>query len=114
MKTLRVTVALAAALLAGCTSGTYVSDSQRTGFQTGVTTETQVLGELGAPSSTASLVGGGKRDVYTYYDDSLRPIGYFPLLGLIAGDSWPHTTTVNFDFNTQGVLVATDSRRTRG
>ena len=113
MKTPTLPAALAIALLAGCTSGTYVSDTQRSGFQTGVATETQVQAELGPPSSTASLVGGGKRDVYTYHSDDSFPVDLFPLLALAVGSPWPHTTTLNFDFNPQGVLVASQATRTR-
>ena len=113
MKRLRLTAALAAMLLAGCTSGTYVSQDQQSGFQKGVTTQAQVEAELGTPTSTGSLVSGGHRDVYVYHDDSSRPLGYVPLLGLVA-TGWPHTTTVNFDFNTQGVLIDSTSRTVRG
>jgi outer membrane protein assembly factor BamE (lipoprotein component of BamABCDE complex) len=114
MKTLPLTAALAALLLAGCTSGTQVSDNDRAQFQTGVTTKAQVEAALGAPDQTATLVGGGTRDVYAYHSGDSRPIDYVPLLALVAGGGWQHTTTVNFDFNTQGVLVASDSTRQRG
>ncbi len=114
MKTLSLTVALAATLLAGCASGTYVSDDARTQFQTGTTTKAQVEAALGAPDKTATLVGGGTRDIYEYHSGDSRPIDYFPLVALVAGGGWAHTQTVDFDFDTQGVLVATDSRRVRG
>jgi outer membrane protein assembly factor BamE (lipoprotein component of BamABCDE complex) len=106
--------ALAAALLAGCASGTYVSDGDRTQFQAGTTTKAQVEAALGAPDKTASLVGGGTRDIYEYHSGNVRPIDYVPLLALATGTHWPHNTTVDFDFDPQGVLVATDSRRMRG
>ena len=115
MKTFHLTTAvLATALLAGCASGTQVSDEQHSQFQTGTTTRAQVEAALGAPDKTATLVGGGTRDIYEYHSGDSRPIDYFPLLALVAGGHWAHTTTVNFDFNTQGVLVATDSKRVRG
>ena len=114
MKTPILTAMLAAALLAGCTSGTYVGDDRRSGFQAGVATETQIQAEFGPPTSTASLVGGGKRDVYTYYSDDSFPVDVFPLLALAVGSPWPHTTVVNFDFNPQGVLIASQATRTRG
>jgi hypothetical protein len=110
----RLTVALAAVLLTGCTSGTYVSDEARGQFQTGTTTKAQVEAALGAPDKTATLVGGGTRDIYEYHSGDSRPIDYVPLLALVAGGGWQHTTTVDFDFNTQGVLVASDSTRIRG
>jgi hypothetical protein len=114
MKTLSLSCALAATLLAGCASGTRVSDEQRSQFQTGTTTRAQVEAALGAPDKVATLVGGGTRDIYEYHSGDSRPIDYVPLLALVAGGGWQHTTTVDFDFDTQGVLVATDSRRTRG
>ena len=114
MNTSRLTVLLAAVLLAGCTSGTQVTDEQRGQFQNGVTTKAQVEAALGAPDRTATLVGGGTRDIYEYHSGDSRPIDYVPLLALVAGGGWQHTTTVDFDFNPQGVLVASDSTRQRG
>jgi hypothetical protein len=114
MKTSILTCALAAALLAGCASGTYVSDGDRGQFQAGTTTKAQVEAALGAPDKTASLVGGGTRDIYEYHSGDWRPADYLPLLALATGTHWAHTTTVDFDFNTQGILVATDSKRVRG
>jgi outer membrane protein assembly factor BamE (lipoprotein component of BamABCDE complex) len=115
MKTLSLTTAaFAATLLAGCASGTYVSDDARTQFQAGTTTRAQVEAALGAPDKTATLVGGGMRDIYEYHSGDSRPVDYVPLLALAVGGHWAHTQTVDFDFNTQGVLVATDSRRVRG
>ena len=114
MKALSLTAVLAATILAGCASGTEVSDDQRNQFQTGTTTRAQVEAALGAPDRTASLVGGGTRDIYEYHSGNWRPVDYVPLLALATGTHWAHTTTVDFDFNTQGVLVATDSKRQRG
>ena len=117
MKTSHLTVLLvSAALLAGCTSGTYVSDNERGQFQKGTTTAAQVENTLGAPTSTASLVGGGKRDSYVYVDDAARPLDYLviPPVSLFVNGGWQHTTTVNFDFDAQGVLVDTNSRRMKG
>ena|ERR1700761_3777390 len=116
MKAPHLTIVLGAALLAGCTSGTYVSDNDRAQFQKGTTTVAQVESTLGAPSYTASLVGGGKRDSYVYVDDSARPLDYLviPPISLFVNGGWQHTTTVNFDFDAQGVLVDTSSRRMKG
>ena len=114
MNTFRLPVLLAAVLLAGCASGTSVSEDQRSQFQTGVTTKAQVEATLGAPDKTATLVGGGTRDIYEYHSGNVRPVDYVPLLALAAGTHWAHTTTVDFDFNPQGILVATDSKRERG
>jgi hypothetical protein len=116
MKTLSLTIVFSTLLLAGCTSGTYVSDSERGQFQKGTTTIAQVESTLGAPTSTASLVGGGKRDSYVYVDDGARPLDYvvIPPVSLFVNGGWRHTTTVNFDFDAQGVLVDTSSRRVKG
>jgi hypothetical protein len=114
MNTSRLTVLLVAALLAGCTTGTQVTDEQRGQFQNGVTTKAQVEAALGAPDKTATLVGGGTRDIYEYHSGDSRPIDYVPLLALVAGGGWQHTTTVDFDFSPQGLLVASDSTRMRG
>lgn len=95
---------LTALLLAGCASGTYVSKEDAGRFQKGVTTEDQVVAALGQPDAKAELIDGGHRDSYIRVVDGETPIDYFPLVALVAAPSYGHTTTVNFDFDSKGVL----------
>jgi len=104
MKTFALSAALAALALAGCTSGTMISKEQSARFQVGTTTEQQVLAQLGAPDAKADLIDGGHRDSYIRETGGETPIDYVPLIALVAAPAYGHTTTVNFDFDANGVL----------
>jgi len=97
--------AVATLALAGCASGTFVSKESSAQFQKGTTTEQQVLAQLGEPDAKAELINGGRRDSYIYNAGGPNPIDYIPLLALVTESGYEHTTTVNFDFNAQGVLI---------
>jgi outer membrane protein assembly factor BamE (lipoprotein component of BamABCDE complex) len=104
MKTFALAAAFATLALAGCTSGTFVSKEQSAQFQVGTTTEQQVLAQLGQPDAKAELINGGHRDSYVRVVDGETPIDYVPLVALAAAPRYGHTTTVNFDFDANGVL----------
>lgn len=109
MKPILVLAGLSALLLAGCASGTYVSEDTRTGFQNGTTTEQQVVAELGQPQQSGVTVAGGKSDTYTWLSGE-TPIDSVPIVALVAGPDSEYVT-VTFEFNAQGVLM--NSRATR-
>jgi outer membrane protein assembly factor BamE (lipoprotein component of BamABCDE complex) len=113
MKTLAIAAALCAFGLTGCASGTYVSKDDSAQFQKGVTTEQQVLAQLGEPDAKAELINGGRRDSYIYNSGGPNPVDYIPLIALATESGYEHTTTVNFDFNAQGVLVNVNRFRER-
>lgn len=97
-------IAAAVLALAGCTSGTFVSKEQSAQFQVGTTTEQQVLAALGQPDAKADLINGGHRDSYIRVIEGETPIDHVPLVALVAAPHYGHTTTVNFDFDANGVL----------
>ena len=113
MKSLAVAAALSAFALAGCATGTFVSKEDSAQFQKGVTTEQQVLAALGEPDAKAELINGGRRDSYIHNSGGPNPVDYIPLLALATESGYEHTTTVNFDFNAQGVLVDVSRYRER-
>lgn len=102
-----------ALLLAGCTSGTYVSKDSAAQFQVGVTTEQQVVAALGQPDAKAELVNGEHRDSYIHVSGGASPIDYVPLVALAVSPGFQHTTTVDFDFDAQGVLRSVNRMRER-
>mgnify|MGYP001544786662 CR=1 FL=1 len=102
---LSAAAAIAALALTGCASGTYVSKESAAQFQKGTTTEQQVLAQLGEPDAKAELINGGRRDIYIYNAGGPNPVDYIPLIALVTESGYEHTTTVNFDFNAQGVLI---------
>jgi outer membrane protein assembly factor BamE (lipoprotein component of BamABCDE complex) len=106
MKPFALTAAAIAALaLAGCASGTFVSKQSSAQFQKGTTTEQQVLAQLGEPNAKAELINGGRRDIYIYNAGGPNPVDHIPFLAMLIESGYEHTTTVNFDFNAQGVLI---------
>jgi outer membrane protein assembly factor BamE (lipoprotein component of BamABCDE complex) len=114
MKLFALSVAAIAALaLAGCASGTFVSKESAAQFQKGTTTEHQVLAQLGEPNAKAELINGGRRDIYIYNSGGPNPVDYVPLLALATESGYEHTTTVNFDFDAQGVLIDVSRFRER-
>ncbi|HWA29690.1 MAG TPA: hypothetical protein VG867_01270, partial [Rhizomicrobium sp.] len=104
MKPVIAAAGFAALLLAGCTSGTYVSREDAGQFQKGTTTEDQVVAALGQPDAKADLIDGGHRDSYVRVIDGETPIDYVPLVAWVVAPRYGHTTTVNFDFDAKGVL----------
>ena len=104
MKTFAIAAAAITLALAGCTSGTYVSKEDGAQFQKGTTTEQQVLAQLGQPDAKAELIDGGHRDSYIRVVEGETPIDYVPLVALVAAPHYGRTTTVNFDFDANGVL----------
>lgn len=113
MKTLAIAAVLSAFALAGCASGTFVSKDDGAQFQKGVTTEQQVLAALGEPNAKAELINGGRRDSYIYNSGGPNPVDYIPIIALVTESGYEHTTTVNFDFNAQGVLIDVSRYRER-
>ena len=113
MKTSVAIAGVAALLLSGCASGTYVSKEDAGQFRAGVTTEQQVIAALGQPDAKADLVNGGHRDSYIHTGGGASPIDYVPLLALAVSPGFAHTTTVDFDFDTQGVLRSVNRTRER-
>ena len=106
MKPFALTAAAIAALaLSGCASGTFVSKESSAQFQKGTTTEQQVLAQLGEPDAKAELINGGRRDIYIYNSGGPNPVDSIPFLAMLTESGYEHTTTVNFDFNAQGVLI---------
>jgi hypothetical protein len=109
MKPLLVLAGFSALLLAGCASGTYVSEDTRTGFQNGTTTEQQVIADIGQPQQTGLTVAGGKSDTYTWLSGE-TPVDYVPIVSLLVGPDSEYVT-VTFEYNAQGVLVDSKARR---
>ena len=103
-------LAFSALILAGCVSGgTKVTESDISGFQKGVTTESQVIAKLGRPTATSVTDTGIRIDVYAYVHASPKAIDFVPIVGSIAGGANANSTTVTFTFNNAGILTAYSS-----
>lgn len=98
-------LALSAVILAGCVSGgTKVTESDISGFQKGVTTESQVIAKLGRPTATSVTDTGTRIDVYAYVHSSPKAVDFVPIVGPLAGGANATSTAVTFTFDKDGVL----------
>jgi PDZ domain len=92
--------------LAGCaSSGTELKDSQLTQFQKGVTTESDVLRALGAPTATSSNSDGSAVLVYAGAHAQAKAASFIPIVGLFAGGSTAEATSVAFRFGPDHRLI---------
>lgn len=100
-------LAASAVILAGCvSSGTKVTETDISGFQKGVTTESQVIAKLGPPTATSVTDAGVRIDVYSYVHASPKAVDFVPVVGVFAGGANATATTVSFTFDKNGVLTA--------
>jgi hypothetical protein len=103
-------VASLGCIMAGCvSSGTKVTADQQAAFQSGTTTEAQIIAKLGQPNNIATLSDGSKMDSYTHIAASANAINYVPIVGLFAGGAKSTTDSVMFTFDPQGILKSTTS-----
>ena len=77
-----------ALLMAGCnTTGTNVSDETLAGFTAGQTTRSEVIGQLGKPSTDLERQDGTHTVVYEYEQYRTKPDAFVPFLGVFSDDS---------------------------
>lgn len=99
-------LAASALILAGCVSGgTKVTEGDISGFQKGVTTESQVIAKLGPPNATSVTDTGVRIDVYTYVRTSPKAVDFVPIVGVLAGGANATATSVSFTFDKNGILT---------
>ena len=101
------TFALAALLvtLTGCYSvGAQVNEGQLAGFEKGKTTYSQVVAQLGPPTSEQVSSEGGRTVSWTYVQIKTRPESFIPLVGPFIGGADMKSNMVTMRFDGQGVL----------
>lgn len=92
-------------VLCGCIStGTKVTDDQMMKFQKGVTTESQVIAQLGQPNGTQRASDGTITDTYMYVHATPDAVDFIPVVGLLAGGATGKSNTVIFIFTPDRVL----------
>lgn len=97
----RTATALLALLAASVSAGPGMAAS----YQAGVTTEDDVLRQLGQPDSFSLQPDGSV--VYGYrVECPAGVLGYVPILGLIADDALTGWTTVTFTFDPSTKLTS--------
>ena len=90
---------LALSLAACASSGTGVKDSQQRRFQTGVTTEDDVLRALGPPTAVSSTSDGSAVLAYSGAHARAKAASFIPMVGISPGGATAEATSVAFRFD---------------
>jgi cytochrome oxidase Cu insertion factor (SCO1/SenC/PrrC family) len=99
-----------AALLAGCAAaGVQVSDQQAQSFQVGRATYTEVVAQLGQPTTVTTSTNGRRVAVYSYAAMSARLQNFIPYIGPFVAGYDTKSSAVVFTFDARGVLRETSS-----
>lgn len=106
----RLIALVACAVLAGCAaSGVKVSDEQAQSFVVGKSTYADVVGALGAPTTTSTSSNGMRVAVYSYAAVQSRPQNFLPYIGPLVAGYDSSSSAVTFTFDARGVLANTTS-----
>ena len=101
-------LALAALLvtLTGCYSvGAQVNEDQLAGFEKGRTTYSDIVSQLGPPTSQSVNSEGGRTASWLYAEVmKSRPESFIPLIGPFIGGADMKSNMVTMSFDGQGVL----------
>ena len=100
-------LALAALLvtLTGCYSvGAQVNEGQLAGFEKGRTTYSEIVAQLGLPTSQSVNSEGGRTASWLYAEVKSRPESFIPLIGPFIGGADMKSNMVTMRFDGQGVL----------
>lgn len=95
---------LTTALLAGCAaSGVQISQDAALQFKEGVTTEAEILGKMGRPT-TVVVSGDTKMLGYSGMQYQVKGATFIPIVGAFAGGSDYNLTSVTYQIGADGVL----------
>lgn len=93
-------------LLSGCVAtGVQVSNEQAAAFQKGVSTQAEVIGKLGNPTSTTVLPNGERQLMYIYTQAQARPSSFIPIVGALVGGADSKSTIAIFRFGSDSKLM---------
>ena len=102
----RVGILTAVFVLSGCaTSGKEVTQEQMAQFHRGTTTVQDVIGKLGAPTSSMITADGKRMLMYSFAHVQMRAASMIPIVGIFAGGADMRTSYVTFTFDSSGKLV---------
>jgi outer membrane protein assembly factor BamE (lipoprotein component of BamABCDE complex) len=110
MRSSGIAAAIAASLLVGCAaSGVQVSEQQAQSFQVGRSTYSDVLSQLGDPTTSTVDSKGTRIAVYSYAAVQSRPQNFIPYIGPLVSGYDTKSSAVTFTFDQRGVLTNTSS-----
>ncbi|WP_454735837.1 hypothetical protein [Cupriavidus necator] len=92
-------------MLGACVStGVDVKPEQMSHFMLGFSTLDDVTGQLGKPTSQATLGNGSTILVYSFATSMSRPESFIPFIGPLFSGGEIRSSTVLFEFDENGVL----------
>jgi len=99
-------LAIAAMIFVGCaSSGVKVTEDQTSSFVKGQTTRAQVIQALGNPTSQTKMSDGTRIISYSYARARTRPTTFIPIVGLFAGGTDTHGSSVTLSFDANDKLI---------
>jgi hypothetical protein len=91
--------------ISGCASaGREFDQAQVDHFQTGHTTEAEVISTMGQPNAYSSGLAGQHVLIYTYAHTQVRAATFVPVVGMFAGGADTASQSASFTFSANGVL----------
>lgn len=105
MKTMFVVLAVILALSGCAATGVQVKPEQLTSFQTGITTEAEVVQVLGKPQTLMSSSDGTRILAYAFLQYQIKGASFIPIVGLFAGGSDMKTSSTVFTFDKAGKML---------
>jgi len=92
--------------LVGCaTVGVNVTEGQADNFVKGVTTQQEIVAELGPPSVQTKMPDGSVTLVYSYAEARVSPASFIPFVGVFAGSTDTKSNSVSFTIDPSGKYV---------
>lgn len=99
--------------LGGCAAtGVKVSEDQARSFRVGSSTYSEVVGQLGAPTTTSFTSSGIQIASYSYATVAARPQNFIPYIGPFVSGYDTSASAVTFTFNANGILTNMASTHT--
>jgi len=100
--------------LPGCSSsGVYVSEEQISQYQRGETHISDVIQELGQPTTRSVNDKGETTIMYIYSEATVRPETFIPYVGGLVGGTDSRSNAVSLIFNQEGVMQSYSSSGTQ-
>ncbi|HZZ32389.1 MAG TPA: hypothetical protein VFE10_10385 [Phenylobacterium sp.] len=105
-------IAAAAALMTASAATAAITDEQIAGLKVGEATYSDVVAQLGRPSSVETSSDGSKTVTYSVSKTHLKAATFVPIVGLFAGGAKADTATDRFEFGADGVLAKVSTSTT--
>ncbi len=92
-------------LMSGCVStGVDVRPEQLEDFLPGFSTQEDVIGQIGVPTSQATLSNGSTILIYSFATSQTHPESFIPIVGPLFAGGKIRSSTALFEFDSNGVL----------